>query len=182
MGCKTAPIAFEWMTPIFGWINQHDQHDHLSGWTISKSMPDFSQTFLQNLNCEKLQKSLQPHLKSPLANVRDCGFQLTLKQTNIRITSSISNSQKRALPRSGITVPVDVLQAFIFKIWPTLTKVSPQKKIPPKHLFLSLENCGSIFEWSFPPVFELFPATSNSFNPPTFQRPVWSFLHWNPRY
>ena len=197
MGSNSAPtIAFEWMTPIWGWINQHDQqkcwldtlffHDRSSfqdTGTISKSMPDFSQTFLQNLNCEKWRKRLQPHLKVTLCK---CTQLLDfILQWNKRIhTSSISNSRKGALPRLGTTVPVDVFQVFIFKIWPTLTKIPPPKNrfFSPKKTpcFEVSKNCGSIFGADASR-----PLCLNSSSPlhptastlPTFQRPVWSFLH-----
>ena len=202
MGSNSAPtIAFEWMTPIWGWINQHDQqkcwldtlffHDRSSfqdTGTISKSMPDFSQTFLQNLNCEKWRKRLQPHLKVTLCK---CTQLLDfILQWNKRIhTSSISNSRKGALPRLGTTVPVDVFQVFIFKIWPTLTKIPPPKKqifLPQKNtLFWSLEKLWLHFwSWCFPsPLFELFQsATSNSFNPPNLPTTCLKLPSRDPRY
>lgn len=115
------------------------------------------------INCEKWRKRLQPHLKVTLCKCRQLlDFNL---QWNKRIyTSYISNSRKGALPRFGITVPVD---AFIFEVGPTLTKIPPPKKqiFPPKEkpILKSRKNCGpsNLPTFSFP---SLQPANDLSKN------------------
>ena len=105
--------------PLFPW-----QIIFQDTWTISQSMQDFSQSFLQNLNCEKWRKSLQPHLKSPFANVRNCGFQLTMKQTNIHILYiKLSEACTTQLKNHSSSWCVH------FRSWTYIDQVLPQKTI-----------------------------------------------------
>lgn len=156
-------------------------------WTISKSMQDFSQTFLQNLNCEKWRKSLQAHLKSPFANVRNCWIS-TYNETHKHTHLLYKTLGRVHYP--GWESQFQLMRSFskLDLHWPKFTPLQKRDSPPKSPIFyikFSKKLWLLFWSWSLPvPFVWTLPSyvTSNGFNPPNLPTTCLKLPSLNPRY